>query len=103
MAALTRVLVIASLLLVLSLHLLQVVQADQLQGTNAQSPLSPTIDCAAACATRCGESKRPNLCKRSCGSCCFRCQCVPPGTSGNYEACPCYASIITRGNKPKCP
>ncbi|XP_042509331.1 gibberellin-regulated protein 1-like [Macadamia integrifolia] len=102
MAVVTRVLVIASLL-ALSLLLLQVVEADQVQSTNAQTPLSPTIDCGAACAARCGESKRPRLCKRSCGSCCFRCQCVPPGTSGNYEACPCYAAITTHGNKRKCP
>ncbi|XP_043710066.1 snakin-2-like [Telopea speciosissima] len=99
----TRVLVIASLLLVLSLdlHLHHLVQAEQLQSTiNAQTT---TIDCGAACATRCQQSKRPRLCQRSCGSCCFRCQCVPPGTSGNYEACPCYATMTTRGNKPKCP
>ncbi|XP_043708911.1 gibberellin-regulated protein 1-like [Telopea speciosissima] len=101
----TRVLLIALLLLVLSLHLLHVdVQADhQLQSSNAQTTLPKTIDCGAACATRCQLSKRPRLCKRSCGSCCFRCQCVPPGTSGNYEACPCYATMTTRGNKPKCP
>ncbi|KAL8556234.1 hypothetical protein ACS0TY_003874 [Phlomoides rotata] len=62
-----------------------------------------TIDCGAACAARCRLSGRPNLCKRACGSCCSKCNCVPPGTYGNYEACSCYAKLTTRANKPKCP
>ncbi|XP_042507578.1 gibberellin-regulated protein 1-like [Macadamia integrifolia] len=104
MAVMTRVLIIASLLLVLSLHLLHVVQADdQLESTNAQNTLPKTIDCGSACATRCQLSKRPRLCKRACGSCCFRCQCVPPGTSGNTDVCPCYATMTTHGNRLKCP
>ncbi|GFP85953.1 snakin-2 [Phtheirospermum japonicum] len=61
------------------------------------------VDCGGLCAVRCKLSGRPNLCKRACGTCCNRCQCVPPGTYGNYEACPCYAKLTTRGNKPKCP
>ncbi|KAJ0743639.1 putative gibberellin regulated protein [Helianthus annuus] len=48
-------------------------------------------------------SKRPHLCNRACGTCCGRCNCVPLGTSGNYEACACYAEMTTRGNKKKCP
>jgi hypothetical protein len=28
---------------------------------------------------------------------------VPPGTYGNQEKCPCYASLTTHGGKPKCP
>ncbi|EYU37879.1 hypothetical protein ABFS82_02G016100 [Erythranthe guttata] len=64
---------------------------------------SSKIDCKGACAERCKLSGRPNLCKRACGTCCAKCNCVPPGTYGNYEACPCYASLTTRNNKPKCP
>ncbi|KAM0025727.1 putative gibberellin regulated protein [Helianthus debilis subsp. tardiflorus] len=60
-------------------------------------------NCGKACATRCMLSKRPHLCNRACGTCCGRCNCVPPGTSGNYEACACYAEMTTRGNKKKCP
>ena len=52
-------------------------------------------DCGAACGYRCSKTKRPNLCKRACGSCCAKCSCVPPGTSGNYEACPCYYNLTT--------
>ncbi|GAB2219438.1 hypothetical protein Droror1_Dr00007073 [Drosera rotundifolia] len=65
-------------------------------------PIGP-LKCGAACIARCSLSKRPNLCQRSCGACCFRCKCVPPGTSGNYDICPCYASLTTRGGRRKCP
>ncbi|GMH02992.1 hypothetical protein Nepgr_004831 [Nepenthes gracilis] len=101
-----------SALLLLSLlvlaHLAQAIQT----ASSSNSPSPPAgnlgspgskIDCGSACVARCRRSKRPRLCQRSCHSCCSRCDCVPPGTSGNYDACPCYASIITRGNKRKCP
>ncbi|XP_042493864.1 snakin-2-like [Macadamia integrifolia] len=106
MAVVTRVLV-ASLLLVLSLLLLLQVEADQVRnptnGTHSPLPKTTTIDCGASCVARCQLSSRPRLCNRACGTCCFRCQCVPPGTSGNYDACPCYANMTTHGNQRKCP
>ncbi|KAL0422839.1 UNVERIFIED_CONTAM: Snakin-2 [Sesamum latifolium] len=76
-----------------------------LQTSNAVSGTasSPTFDCGGACAERCRLSGRPNLCKRACGTCCARCNCVPAGAYGNYEACPCYAKMTTHDNKPKCP
>ncbi|KAL3812982.1 hypothetical protein ACJIZ3_014250 [Penstemon smallii] len=61
------------------------------------------IDCGAECVRRCRLSSRPNLCHRACGTCCARCNCVPPGTYGNYETCPCYASLTTHGGRKKCP
>ncbi|XWS24483.1 hypothetical protein CRYUN_Cryun28dG0106400 [Craigia yunnanensis] len=93
---------IASLLI--SLLLIQLVEADQLvtsasKGTGA----SKQIDCDGACAARCRLSSRPRLCKRACGTCCARCNCVPPGTAGNQEMCPCYASLTTHGGRRKCP
>nr|XP_043626354.1 gibberellin-regulated protein 1-like [Erigeron canadensis] len=93
---------VASLLL--SLLLLQLVQASypiELNDADKNTPVK--IDCGEACSIRCKLSKRPNLCKRACGTCCGRCNCVPPGTSGNYESCACYAEMTTRGNKKKCP
>ncbi|KAL7237428.1 hypothetical protein ACSBR2_003673 [Camellia fascicularis] len=94
---------IASLLL--SLLLLDLAQAatNQAVTSNGLTDISKPMDCGAACAGRCRLSKRPRLCKRACGSCCEKCQCVPPGTSGNLDACPCYATLTTRHNQRKCP
>ncbi|XP_010268286.1 PREDICTED: gibberellin-regulated protein 1-like [Nelumbo nucifera] len=97
--------VLASLLI--SLLVLQLAQADNMvssgNGNGTQSSPPNTIDCGAACATRCSLSSRPRLCNRACGTCCYRCKCVPPGTSGNLEVCPCYANMTTRDNLRKCP
>ncbi|XP_022954950.1 snakin-2-like [Cucurbita moschata] len=62
------------------------------------------IDCGWECKRRCGAHSRPNRCLRVCGTCCLRCNCVPPGTSGNREMCgTCYTGMTTHGNKTKCP
>nr|VDD64556.1 unnamed protein product [Brassica oleracea] len=79
---------IASLLI--SLLVLQLVQAD-------------VVHCGSACVARCRLSSRPNLCHRACGTCCARCNCVPPGTYGNYDKCQCYATLTTHGGRRKCP
>ncbi|KAL4283740.1 hypothetical protein GQ457_16G013110 [Hibiscus cannabinus] len=91
-------------LLLISLLLIQLVHADQLV-TSASKGAAPQkkIDCGGACAARCRLSSRPHLCKRACGTCCARCNCVPPGTAGNQEMCPCYASLTTHGGRRKCP
>ncbi|XP_039172169.1 gibberellin-regulated protein 1-like isoform X1 [Eucalyptus grandis] len=100
-------LAIASLLIVASLLLLQVAAADvqdsQAKGDVAEKTLLKKMDCGGACSARCRLSSRPRLCQRACGTCCARCDCVPPGTSGNLDACPCYASLTTHRNKRKCP
>ncbi|NP_001295614.1 gibberellin-regulated protein 1-like precursor [Jatropha curcas] len=98
-------LLIASLVISL-LFLLHFAEADhqtvksKLDATNSPAE---EIDCGSACTARCQLSSRPNLCERACGTCCARCKCVPPGTAGNYEACPCYASLTTHGGRRKCP
>ncbi|KAL9234630.1 hypothetical protein vseg_009482 [Gypsophila vaccaria] len=61
------------------------------------------INCNYSCAIRCSKSSRKNVCSRACKTCCSRCHCVPPGTSGNHQACPCYARLRTHGNRLKCP
>ncbi|ESQ34525.1 hypothetical protein EUTSA_v10009167mg [Eutrema salsugineum] len=63
----------------------------------------PRLHCGHACARRCSRTSRKKVCYRACGSCCAKCQCVPPGTSGNTASCPCYANLRTHGNKLKCP
>ncbi|KAK7265720.1 hypothetical protein RJT34_33343 [Clitoria ternatea] len=66
--------------------------------------LMQDIDCGGLCKSRCSVHSRPNLCHRACGTCCVRCKCVPPGTSGNRELCgTCYTDMTTHGNKTKCP
>ncbi|KAB5524735.1 hypothetical protein DKX38_022484 [Salix brachista] len=66
--------------------------------------LMQDIDCGGLCNQRCSLHSRPNVCTRACGTCCVRCKCVPPGTSGNREVCgTCYTDMTTHGNKTKCP
>ncbi|KAJ6868865.1 snakin-2-like isoform X1 [Populus alba x Populus x berolinensis] len=66
--------------------------------------LMQDIDCGGLCKQRCSLHSRPNVCTRACGTCCVRCKCVPPGTSGNREVCgTCYTDMTTHGNKTKCP
>ncbi|XP_061360296.1 snakin-2-like [Gastrolobium bilobum] len=66
--------------------------------------LMQAIDCGGLCKARCGAHSRPKYCIRACGTCCVRCKCVPPGTSGNREVCgTCYTDMTTHGNKTKCP
>ncbi|CBI15083.3 hypothetical protein VitviT2T_026311 [Vitis vinifera] len=66
--------------------------------------LMQDIDCGGLCKDRCSLHSRPNVCVRACGTCCVRCKCVPPGTSGNRELCgKCYTDMTTHGNKTKCP
>ncbi|XP_031481309.1 cypmaclein-like [Nymphaea colorata] len=61
------------------------------------------IDCGEECTRRCSKADRHNMCIRACNTCCARCQCVPPGTSGNRDVCPCYAKMKTHEGKYKCP
>ncbi|GLU06771.1 hypothetical protein SLE2022_237700 [Rubroshorea leprosula] len=61
------------------------------------------IDCKSKCDYRCSKASRHKMCIRACNTCCQRCNCVPPGTSGNKDVCPCYANMTTHGGRPKCP
>ncbi|ONK56569.1 uncharacterized protein A4U43_C10F10180 [Asparagus officinalis] len=61
------------------------------------------IDCGSKCAYRCSKASRNKMCLRACNTCCQRCSCVPPGTAGNQDVCPCYAKMTTHGGRLKCP
>ncbi|XP_020579408.1 gibberellin-regulated protein 11-like [Phalaenopsis equestris] len=76
---------------------------SKLVDSTQPSSLLAKIDCNGECSRRCQLSSRQNLCKRACGTCCVRCNCVPPGTSGNEELCPCYNNMTTHGGRKKCP
>ncbi|OWM80916.1 snakin-2-like [Punica granatum] len=102
----SKVVVASFVLCLLLLHQLASVEADdQMDRTaEAKSDVSEQkIDCKAACAARCRLASRQNLCHRACGTCCARCNCVPPGTSGNRDVCRCYATMTTHGGRLKCP
>ncbi|KAK7377580.1 hypothetical protein VNO80_03007 [Phaseolus coccineus] len=98
--ALSKLILASLLALLLLLHLVDAHQSVQEQ---MHGSLLPQIDGNQACGVRCRLSSCPNLCKRVCGTCCKRCNCVPPGTSGNQEMCACYARLTTHDGKRKCP
>ncbi|XP_011074683.1 snakin-2-like [Sesamum indicum] len=85
-----------------ALSMNQVINVD---GTTHESSLLGTtnIDCGKECSRRCQLASRQKICKRACGTCCARCHCVPPGTSGHKDVCPCYAALTTHGGRKKCP
>ncbi|XP_071703043.1 snakin-2-like [Rutidosis leptorrhynchoides] len=86
------------------LSMILLVQAHELVNETDETSLkSSKINCGSACKARCRLSSRPNLCHRACGTCCARCSCVPPGTSGNQKVCPCYYNMTTQGGRRKCP
>ena len=64
---------------------------------------SQPINCRAACAYRCSKASRAKLCLKDCNICCGKCNCVPPGTAGNREVCPCYANLKNSKGTGKCP
>ncbi|XP_024634967.1 gibberellin-regulated protein 11 isoform X2 [Medicago truncatula] len=99
--ALFKLLVTSLLVTFVTLHLVHAL--DHPVHAETQVSLQQQIDCNGACAARCRLSSRPHLCHRACGTCCSRCNCVPPGTSGNQEMCPCYANQTTHGGRRKCP
>ncbi|RCV40777.1 hypothetical protein SEVIR_9G081000v4 [Setaria viridis] len=62
--------------------------------------------CDSNCARRCSKASRHDDCLKYCGICCADCNCVPSGTAGHKDECPCYRDMTTgTGNRtrPKCP
>ncbi|KAI4346398.1 hypothetical protein L6164_007295 [Bauhinia variegata] len=78
-------------------------QLEMINGGNQHMVVAEKIDCAAKCKYRCSKSWKHKMCIKTCNTCCQRCNCVPPGTVGNKEVCPCYAKMTTHGGRPKCP
>ncbi|XP_044506649.1 protein GAST1 [Mangifera indica] len=67
-----------------------------------QGSLQPQ-ECAPHCTTRCSETAYKKPCMFFCQKCCAKCLCVPPGTYGNKQSCPCYNNWKTKRGGPKCP
>ncbi|KAG6519734.1 cypmaclein-like [Zingiber officinale] len=85
--------------LLLLLLLLVVVKAESHPAADG----SGNIDCLAECTRRCSKASRHKICMRCCMACCHKCNCVPSGTYGHEDECPCYANMKDSHGKPKCP
>ncbi|XP_049398483.1 peamaclein-like [Solanum stenotomum] len=59
--------------------------------------------CDSKCNFRCSKAGRQDRCLKYCGICCADCHCVPSGTSGNKDECPCYRDKKNTKGGPKCP
>ncbi|KAJ4706862.1 Gibberellin regulated protein [Melia azedarach] len=60
-------------------------------------------DCQPKCTYRCSATSHKKPCMFFCLKCCSKCLCVPPGTYGNKQVCPCYNNWKTKEGGPKCP
>ncbi|GMP48532.1 hypothetical protein CsSME_00015851 [Camellia sinensis var. sinensis] len=70
----------------------------------AEKDLLPKIvKCPPACAKRCSATSHLNNCLMFCNLCCDKCLCVPSGTYGHKEECPCYNNWKTKEGGPECP
>ncbi|GMN55471.1 hypothetical protein TIFTF001_024583 [Ficus carica] len=67
-----------------------------------QGSLKPE-ECAPRCTSRCSNTQYHKPCMFFCQKCCAKCLCVPPGTYGNKQVCPCYNNWKTKRGGPKCP
>ncbi|KAI3694380.1 hypothetical protein L1987_77345 [Smallanthus sonchifolius] len=63
----------------------------------------PVQKCPPACSVRCSATHHPGECMDVCQDCCRKCLCVPSGTIGNKDECPCYRDMKTKYGQPKCP
>ncbi|XP_044478868.1 protein GAST1-like [Mangifera indica] len=60
-------------------------------------------ECAPKCTYRCSATSYKKPCMFFCQKCCAKCLCVPSGTYGNKQTCPCYNNWKTKRGGPKCP
>ncbi|XP_021740833.1 protein GAST1-like [Chenopodium quinoa] len=60
-------------------------------------------ECGPRCSYRCSNTQYKKPCLFFCNKCCAKCLCVPTGTYGNKQSCPCYNNWKTKRGGPKCP
>ncbi|CAL9118116.1 unnamed protein product [Musa textilis] len=84
-----------------TLLLLLVLTSSYLHGSMA----ADSAFCKSKCKVRCGKAGVMDRCLYYCGMCCEECKCVPSGTYGNKDECPCYRDKVTKDDKKKskCP
>ncbi|ONK59931.1 uncharacterized protein A4U43_C08F12420 [Asparagus officinalis] len=68
-----------------------------------QVTMAGSAFCDSKCKVRCSKAGVQKRCLYFCGICCEKCHCVPPGTYGNKDACPCYRDLLSSKKTPKCP
>ncbi|XP_057483743.1 protein GAST1-like [Actinidia eriantha] len=85
----------------LQLQVSQVHGSHQMYGVTERS-LRPQ-ECGGRCTGRCSKTAYKKPCMFFCKKCCAKCLCVPPGTYGNKQLCPCYNNWKTKRGGPKCP
>ncbi|KAL8472271.1 hypothetical protein ACS0TY_029480 [Phlomoides rotata] len=88
----------STLLLLLSLISLLTL-SNVVEGKNNLRPQ----DCQPHCTYRCSATSHRKPCMFYCLKCCAKCLCVPDGTYGNKQTCPCYNNWKTQEGRPKCP
>ncbi|KAG6517146.1 hypothetical protein ZIOFF_020526 [Zingiber officinale] len=76
--------------------------ASRYQVTGGEGSLRPD-QCGPACDYRCSATSHKSACLMYCNMCCAKCLCVPSGTYGHKEECPCYNNWKTKEGGPKCP
>ncbi|KAL3828223.1 hypothetical protein ACJIZ3_017025 [Penstemon smallii] len=74
----------------------------KIQYGSSEGSLRPQ-ECAPKCTYRCSKTSYKKPCMFFCKKCCAKCLCVPPGTAGNKDVCPCYNNWKTKRGGPKCP
>ncbi|KAL7143851.1 hypothetical protein ABFS83_08G219400 [Erythranthe nasuta] len=88
----------SSLLLVFAIVMI-VTLSNVAEGYNRLRPQ----ECKPRCTYRCSATSHKKPCMLYCLKCCAKCLCVPPGTYGNKQTCPCYNVWKTKEGRPKCP
>ncbi|KAL5565831.1 hypothetical protein UlMin_028995 [Ulmus minor] len=81
---------------------LQKLQSNHPMYGATQGSLRPQ-ECTPRCNNRCSATSHKKPCMFFCQKCCSKCLCVPPGTYGNKQVCPCYNNWKTKQGGPKCP
>ncbi|KAL5570844.1 hypothetical protein UlMin_023468 [Ulmus minor] len=86
----------------LLLSLLLLITFSLVAEARGQGKLRPS-DCEPKCKYRCSATSHKKPCMFFCKKCCASCLCVPSGTYGNKQECPCYNNWKTKEGGPKCP
>ncbi|KAI9100192.1 hypothetical protein K1719_024410 [Acacia pycnantha] len=84
------------------LALLLLITFSEVAQVYGLSNLRPS-DCKPKCNYRCSATSHKKPCMFFCQKCCATCLCVPSGTYGNKQSCPCYNNWKTQEGAPKCP